>query len=154
MEMALSAVVAAIALLVPVAADWGPYKYVPAVAWLLIFVQCLAPFRWRGLWFLLGLPVAFVAIEAFLVAAPPVPGKEAHGAIVGSETLKTATPGATDTTHGDSVAVPPLVVRNPDGTLTVQKAPPKGATEGDDGRKGLRIPPQVIVPTYPTPNNK
>jgi hypothetical protein len=98
--------------------------------------------------------VAFLVIEAYLVAAPRVPRKQAHGAIVGSETSKTTTPGATDTTHGSSVAAPPLIVRNPDGTLTVQKEPPKGTTEGDGERKGLRIPPQVVVPMYPTPNNK
>src|SRR6185436_21164449 len=69
-EMAVTPIVAGIALLVPVAADWGAYKYVPAIVWLLIFVQCLVTFRWRGLWFLIGPPVAFLAIEGFIVAAP------------------------------------------------------------------------------------
>jgi hypothetical protein len=81
--MALSPLVASIALVVPVAANWGAYKYVPATVWLLIFVQCLATFRWRGLWFLLGLPVAFVAIEAFLVAAPPFPERKVPTATIG-----------------------------------------------------------------------
>ena len=72
-EMAVSPFVAAIALLVPVATNWRVFEYVPAVFWLVIFVQCLFTFRWRGLWFLLGPPVAFLAIVAFLVAAPPVP---------------------------------------------------------------------------------
>jgi hypothetical protein len=71
-EMALSPFVAAIAYLVPVAANWGAFKYVPAFIWLVIFVQCLFTFRWRGLWFLLGPPVAFLGMVAFLVAEPPV----------------------------------------------------------------------------------
>ncbi|HXR90475.1 MAG TPA: hypothetical protein VN750_09350 [Steroidobacteraceae bacterium] len=70
-EMALSPFVAALALLVPVAAHWGVFRYVPAIAWCAILLQCLFTFRWRGLWFVVGLPVAFLAIEAFLVAAPP-----------------------------------------------------------------------------------
>ena len=78
-EMTLSPFVAGIALLVPIAADWGTYKYVPAVVWVMIFVQCLITFRWRGLWFLLGPPAAFLAIEAFLVAANPVPRRDAPG---------------------------------------------------------------------------
>jgi len=72
-EMIVSPIVAAIAYLVPVAANWGQFKYLPAIVWFAIFVQCLFTFRWRGLWFLLGIPVAGVAITAFLLAAPPVP---------------------------------------------------------------------------------
>lgn len=72
-EMVLSPVVAAIAYMVPVAANWGAFKYAPAVVWFVIFVQCLFTFRWRGLWFLLGPPIAFLAIAAFLAAAPPIP---------------------------------------------------------------------------------
>ena len=76
-EMLLSPVVAAIALLVPAVKHWGAYGYIPAIVWVALLVQCLFTFRWRGLWFVLGLPVAFVAIEAFLVAAPPVPQRTA-----------------------------------------------------------------------------
>lgn len=75
-EMAFSPVVAGIALLVPVVKHWGTYGYIPAIVWVALFVQCLFTFRWRGLWFLLGPPVAFLIIEAFLVAAPPVPRRE------------------------------------------------------------------------------
>jgi hypothetical protein len=71
--MVVSPVVAGIALLLPVVEQWEGYGYIPAIVWLALFVQCLFTFRWRGLWFLLGPPVAFVAIEAFLVAAPPAP---------------------------------------------------------------------------------
>lgn len=128
-EMTLSPLIAGIALLVPVAAHWGAYKYVPATVWLLIFVQCLITFRWRGLWFLLGPPIAFTAIEAFLVAAPPVPKREAQAA---------------------STTRPPLITQNPDGTLTVQKQPshPTGQRSQETG---LTIPPQVIAPMTPAP---
>jgi hypothetical protein len=44
-----------------------------------------------------------------------------------------------------STSKPPMVIRNPDGTFTVQKAPPKDATRGT-AKKGLVIPPQVVVP--------
>jgi hypothetical protein len=74
-EMVLSPVVAAIAYMVPLAANWGAFKYVPAVIWFVIFIQCLFTFRWRGLWFLLGPPVAFLVMVAFLAAAPPIPSR-------------------------------------------------------------------------------
>jgi hypothetical protein len=72
-EMVLSPVVAGISYLVPIAANWGAFKYVPALIWFAMLVQCVLTFRWRGLWFLLGPPVAFLAIATFLVAAPPAP---------------------------------------------------------------------------------
>ena len=72
-EMLLSPIVAAIALIPPLTGNWGIFKYLPAVIWFVIFVQCLFTFRWRGLWFLLGPPAAFVAIVGFLAATPPVP---------------------------------------------------------------------------------
>jgi ABC-type molybdate transport system permease subunit len=71
MEMALSPVVAGLAFLLPVVKHWGAYGYIPAIVWVALLIQCLFTFRWRGLWFLLGPPLAFVAIEAVLVAAPP-----------------------------------------------------------------------------------
>jgi hypothetical protein len=43
---------------------------------------------------------------------------------------------------------PPMVIQNPDGTFTVQKAPPKEGTKGT-ATKGLVIPPQVVVPIIP-----
>jgi hypothetical protein len=96
-ELAFSPVVAAIALLVPVAAHWGAYSYAPAIVWFVIFVQCLVTFRWRGLWFLVWPPVAFLAIEAFLVAAPPVPKKESQAAGIEPGGRRAKTPGVTDT---------------------------------------------------------
>jgi hypothetical protein len=44
----------------------------------------------------------------------------------------------------------PFIVRNPDGTLTVQKQPAPGKTE-NAGENGLVIPPQVIVPIASAP---
>lgn len=124
-EMALSPVVAGIAYLVPVAVHWGVFQYVPAIVWLVILIQCLFTFRWRGLWYLLGPPVAAFAIVAFLVAAPPVPRRSAvpEGASTGS-------------------ASKPMIVHNPDGTFTVQKEPPKDAQVIN----GLVIPAQVVTP--------
>jgi hypothetical protein len=70
-EMLLSPIVAAIALILPLAANWGLFGYLPAVVWLAMFVQCLIMFRWRGLWFLVGPPAAVLGIVAVLAAAPP-----------------------------------------------------------------------------------
>ena len=55
-----------------VARDWG--VFVPAIVWVASFVQCLIILRWRGLWFRLGPPAAFLAIIIFIVAANPVVG--------------------------------------------------------------------------------
>jgi hypothetical protein len=131
-EMALSPVLAGIALLVPLAEHWGAYGYVPAILWLAIFVQCLFSFQWRGFWFLLGPPLAFVGIEAFLLAAPPVANREASTS---------------------SAIERRLITRNPDGTITVQKQPPKGTPKGSR-ESGLIIPPQVVAPTISGPPNK
>ena len=47
-----------------------------------------------------------------------------------------------------SPTIPPMVVHNPDGTFTIQKALPKDA-KVTHGKKGLVIPPQVVVPIIP-----
>ena len=47
------------------------------------------------------------------------------------------------------VKAPPMIVHNPDGTFTVQKAPPKEAAKDPKAKKGLVIPPQVVVPIIP-----
>ena len=47
-----------------------------------------------------------------------------------------------------SSSVPLMVIHNPDGTFTVQKAPPKEQAK-DAGKKGLVILPQVVVPIIP-----
>jgi hypothetical protein len=50
-----------------------------------------------------------------------------------------------------STASKPLVTRNPDGTITVQKLPPNGDSEG---KNGLVIPPQVVTPFVRVPETK
>jgi hypothetical protein len=134
-EMALSPVVAGIAYHVSATAHGEVFKYVPAIFWLVIFVQCLFTFRWRGLWFLLGPPVAAFAIVAFLVAAPPVP-------------LRSAVP------DGASADAPskPMITKNRDGTFTIQKESPNA--NSNDAQNGLVIPPQVVVPLIPALQKK
>ena len=60
-------------------------------------------------------------------------------------------PQATKAAAGDaaSTSQQPMVIRNPDGTFTVQKLPPKDATKDPKAKKGLVIPPQVVVPIIP-----
>jgi hypothetical protein len=48
-----------------------------------------------------------------------------------------------------SPSTPLMIIHNPDGTFTVQKAPPKEGAEGTKAKKGLVIPPQVVVPLIP-----
>ena len=57
---------------------------------------------------------------------------------------------ATKVAAGDaaSTSKPPMIIQNPDGTFTVQKAPPKEQAK-DAAKKGLVIPPQVVVPIMP-----
>jgi hypothetical protein len=47
----------------------------------------------------------------------------------------------------------PMVIQNPDGTITVQKEPPKPAKD-TKAQKGLVIPAQVIVPITPAPEKR
>jgi hypothetical protein len=47
-----------------------------------------------------------------------------------------------------STSKPPMIIQNPDGTFTIQKAPPKDGAKGAT-KKGLVIPPQVVVPIIP-----
>ena len=50
---------------------------------------------------------------------------------------------------------PSMVTQNPDGTFTIQKEPSKkGDAENDKGRKGLVIPPQVVVPEVRPPEKQ
>ncbi|MGH7154813.1 MAG: hypothetical protein ACREF3_12875 [Acetobacteraceae bacterium] len=48
-----------------------------------------------------------------------------------------------------SASRPPLVIQNPDGTMTVQKELPKGEPKDAEAKEGLVIPPQIIVPATP-----
>jgi hypothetical protein len=47
-----------------------------------------------------------------------------------------------------STSKPPMIIHHPDGTFTVQKAPPKDGAKGT-AKQGLIIPPQVVVPMIP-----
>jgi hypothetical protein len=47
-----------------------------------------------------------------------------------------------------SPGAPLMVIHNPDGTFTIQKGPPKEGAKGT-AKKGLVIPPQVVVPIIP-----
>lgn len=47
-----------------------------------------------------------------------------------------------------SATMPPMIVRNPDGTFTIQKSSSKDAKQPKE-KKGLVIPPQVVVPLVP-----
>ena len=49
---------------------------------------------------------------------------------------------------------PPMVIHNSDGTFTVQKEPPKGGAENAKAKEGFVIPPQVVVPITPTPQER
>jgi hypothetical protein len=47
-----------------------------------------------------------------------------------------------------SPRAPLMVIHNPDGTFTVQKVPSREQAK-DAAKKGLVIPPQVVVPIVP-----
>jgi hypothetical protein len=47
-----------------------------------------------------------------------------------------------------STSKPPMIIQNPDGTFTVQKTPSKEQAKGT-AKKGLVMPPQVVVPLIP-----
>jgi hypothetical protein len=49
---------------------------------------------------------------------------------------------------------PPMVIQNPDGTITFQKMPPQVSAKGATTRTGLIIPPQVVVPFIPALKKK
>ena len=74
-------------------------------------------------------------------------------AVMGAENPLPTKPAAADAPSANSASKPPMVTQNPDGTMTVQKQPPKGEPEATN-QKGLVIPPQVIVTTIPPPDNK
>lgn len=67
-----------------------------------------------------------------------------------AETQRTPKPAAANTAPSDATDRPPLIIHNPDGTMTVQKQPPAGKSE-DAKQKGLVFPPQVVVPTVRLP---
>lgn len=148
--MTLSPILAAIAYLVPVAANWGACEYVPAILWLVILFQCLFTFYWRGLWFLLGPPVAAVAIVAFLTAAPAVPKLAPQSVPDDPPSPKSAVPDAASINPAGKL----MITQNPDGTFTVQKGPSGQRSKDAKVEQGLMIPAQVVVPMVRLPQKK
>ena len=69
-------------------------------------------------------------------------------AVMGADTPPPSKPAVSDAAPTDGAGQPPLIIQNPDGTLTVQKER-TGAAE----HEGLVIPPQVVVPMLPAPSN-
>jgi hypothetical protein len=62
-------------------------------------------------------------------------------------------PPAPKTVESDAASTKnsPMTIQNPDGTFTVQKGSPKEQeAENGKAKKGLVIPPQVVVPEIPT----
>lgn len=47
-----------------------------------------------------------------------------------------------------------MIIRNPDGTFTIQKMPPNGTSKDSKAASGLVIPPQVVVPLIPANGKK
>jgi hypothetical protein len=58
-------------------------------------------------------------------------------------------PQATKAVAGDATKKPPMIIHNPDGTFTVQKAPSREQAKDPKAKKGMVIPPQVVVPLMP-----
>lgn len=87
------------------------------------------------------IPRALVFVSVLVCIIPP--------RVIAAETAGAPVPAAK--AQADSKEKPPLIVHNPDGTITVQKPPASG--KGGDAKKGLVIPPQVVVPTARGPAN-
>jgi hypothetical protein len=69
--------------------------------------------------------------------------------VMSDDTPPPPKPAAADSAPADGAGQPPLIIQNPDGTLTVQKEGARGAEQ-----PGLVIPPQVVVPAFPAaPSN-
>jgi hypothetical protein len=135
--MALSPAVAGSAYLVQAAMHWGVFNYVPAILWLVILVQCLFVFRWHGLWFLLGPPVASLAIVAFLVGVHAVRQRSTVPVGVSIHSVSK-----------------PMITQNPDGSFIIQETPPNWNSKDAKVNNGLVIPPQVVVPMVPARKQK
>jgi hypothetical protein len=65
------------------------------------------------------------------------------GAVMGADDAQATKAVVKDNTL--STEKQPMIIPNPDGTFTVQKVPPKERAR-DAAKKGLVIPPQVVVP--------
>jgi hypothetical protein len=74
------------------------------------------------------------------------------GTAMSADTPPVPKPTSTDAAPANDAGKPPLIVHNLDGTFTVQKEPAPGINE-DARKKGLVIPPQIVVPTVGPPAN-
>ena len=62
---------------------------------------------------------------------------------------------ATKAVNGSASTDEPLmIIHNPDGTFTIQKVPPKEEAKDPKAKKGLVIPPQVVVPIFSVPQKR
>ena len=66
-------------------------------------------------------------------------------AVMGADDPQASKAVARDAASADE---PPMIIHNPDGTFTIQKVPSKEQAK-DAAKKGLVIPPQVVVPIIP-----
>jgi hypothetical protein len=75
-------------------------------------------------------------------------------AVMGADNPPPQKPAVTDTAPASSASKPPMVIQNPDGTITVRKEPSTGDAKDMKVKKGLVIPAQVVVPVIRTPEKK
>lgn len=61
---------------------------------------------------------------------------------------------APDANSPDSTGTNPMIIKNPDGTFTIQKKPANGNSKDAKAKDGLVIPPQVIAPEVPASTGK
>ena len=72
-------------------------------------------------------------------------------AVMGADTPQARKAIVSDATPTDKR---PMVIHNPDGTMTIQKEPSKEGAKNTKAPKGLIIPPQVVVPIIPAPERR
>ncbi len=90
-------------------------------------------------------PFSRVSVAAFLSAVMPLASAVPPIAADDPPPAKPAAPAGA----ASSSVSKPMIVDNPDGTFTVQRAPAR--EEKGAARKGLVIPPQVVVPELRPP---
>jgi hypothetical protein len=72
-------------------------------------------------------------------------------AVRGADNPQATKPVVSDAATTDK---PPMVIHNPAGTFTVQKVSPKAGAKDSTAKKGLVIPPQVVVPIMRAPEKR
>jgi hypothetical protein len=74
--------------------------------------------------------------------------------VMAADSPRSSKPVASDGNSPGSTGNNPMIVKNPDGTFTIQKKPTNGNSKDAKVKDGLVIPPQVIVPEFPVSNGK